>query len=306
MPTIGGSPPWPYGTPSVVARDRLGHDAGMEIWPAAGTTGDRLLGVLDYMHQTATNFAAGAHDVAGRLRAYLQWGADVQRMAYGVLTNEDLERLALSRRYWAVTQNPDPTPEVASAIGEEMAARKSDLDSARYALRATLESWNHSSGRDDCAILIADTNILMKQDHRASDFDWHSLVSQHVRTMTPLTVVVPIAVVDELENLKRGNGEVRTNARYALKYLAQHLGALPANSTRLKGETEERASVDLRLLIDPKRHERLPIMDDEIIDRAVALRDLLGRSTVFVTYDTAAAFRASAAGLKVQLLQEDE
>lgn len=278
----------------------------MDIWPTPGVTGQRLLDVLDFLNLSAVNFAAGVHDPYGMVSAYLKWGIEGQRMAHGTLATSDLERLVLTRRYWAVAQNPAHTAETNAAIGEEMTTRRNDLEAARDALRKTLDSWAPMPGYEPSVLVIPDTNVLMKRDHRSADFDWHGLVSDCVRTMTPITVVVPIAVIDELDNLKRGNSETRTNARHALKYLSHHLGTDPTHWAYLKPPTTDRGPVSLRVLFDPSAHIRLAIMDDEIIDRAAAIGSLLGRHTVFVTYDTAAAFRASAAGLKVQLLEDPE
>lgn len=278
----------------------------MEIWPSPGSTGERLQQVLDYLHQEAVNFAAGVHDAAGRVSAYIQWGTNAQRMAYGVLSTSDLERLVLTRRYWAVVGNPNPSAETSGAISDEMTARKNDLEVARRTIASLLQSWQPRPGLAPGVLLVVDTNVLMKRAHRADDFDWHGLVGQHVRTMTPLTVVVPMAVVDELDGLKRGTGEVRTNARHALKFLSGHLGDDPAHARLLRQASSDRGAVSLRLLLDPQLHQRLPIMDDEIIDRAASLATLLSRAAVFVTYDTGAAFRAKAAGLSVQLLSDDD
>jgi hypothetical protein len=58
----------------------------------------------------------------------------------------------------------------------------------------------------------------------------------------------------------------------------------------------------VEVLLDDTRHARLPIADDEIVDRAVAIRDVRGAPVDFVTYDAGAAFRASASGLHVHRL----
>ena len=57
--------------------------------------------------------------------------------------------------------------------------------------------------------------------------------------------------------------------------------------------------VTMGLLFDPPGHVRLPINDDEIIDRAVAVQTLAGREVTLLTYDTGMSTRARNAGLKV-------
>jgi hypothetical protein len=53
------------------------------------------------------------------------------------------------------------------------------------------------------------------------------------------------------------------------------------------------------IVLDPAGHVRLPINDDELIDRTLAIQDLAGRPVTLVTYDTGQSTRARAAGLFV-------
>jgi len=49
-------------------------------------------------------------------------------------------------------------------------------------------------------------------------------------------------------------------------------------------------------------HVRLPITDDEIIDRVLAVQPLAGRKITLLTYDTGQSTRARNAGLQVRKL----
>ena len=60
-----------------------------------------------------------------------------------------------------------------------------------------------------------------------------------------------------------------------------------------------RGEVTAEILFDPPGHARLPINDDEIVDRAVAVKALAGRQVTMLTYDTNQSMRARAAGLAV-------
>lgn len=57
----------------------------------------------------------------------------------------------------------------------------------------------------------------------------------------------------------------------------------------------ERGGVILDVLFDPPGHIRLPIYDDEIIDRALAAQALAGIPDTLLTYDTSPAARATRA-----------
>lgn len=58
----------------------------------------------------------------------------------------------------------------------------------------------------------------------------------------------------------------------------------------------------LDLLFDAPGHVRLPINDDEIIDRALAAQALAGTEVTLLTFDTSQAARARRAGLQVNKL----
>lgn len=67
----------------------------------------------------------------------------------------------------------------------------------------------------------------------------------------------------------------------------------------------QRSDVTMELLFDPPGHVRLPIDDDEIVDRALAVEPLAGRKVKFLTYDTGQSTRARNAGLQVVKLTKD-
>jgi hypothetical protein len=54
---------------------------------------------------------------------------------------------------------------------------------------------------------------------------------------------------------------------------------------------------------DRQGHVRLPIPDDEIIDRAVAAQALAGKPVTLVTYDSGQSTRGRRAGLRVRKLR---
>lgn len=58
----------------------------------------------------------------------------------------------------------------------------------------------------------------------------------------------------------------------------------------------------MNVLFDLPRHERLPINDDEIIDRALAAQGLVGAPVALLTFNTSQAARARNAGLAVNKL----
>lgn len=70
-----------------------------------------------------------------------------------------------------------------------------------------------------------------------------------------------------------------------------------------------RSQIAIEIVFDPPGHTRLPINDDELVDRAVAIQALAGDQVTVLTYDTGQSTRARAAGLKAKKLAkplEDE
>ena len=113
---------------------------------------------------------------------------------------------------------------------------------------------------------------------------------------------MPIIVLDELDGLKRRGGttHVKWRASYTLAVL-DDIFARPGTQGVLRQPAADgtRGAVLMDILYDPQRHERLPINDDEIIDRALAAQGLAGSPVTLLTFDTSQAARARHSGLAV-------
>lgn len=73
----------------------------------------------------------------------------------------------------------------------------------------------------------------------------------------------------------------------------------------LKSGGLPRGRVTLEVFFDPPGHHRLPINDEEIIDRALAIQVEAGRDVTFWTFDTAQSTRAKFVGLDVKKFKQD-
>ena len=83
------------------------------------------------------------------------------------------------------------------------------------------------------------------------------------------------------------------------------VGRLRARDTDTNPDGAPRGEVTIELVFDPPGHVRLPINDDEIIDRALAIEPLADRKVTLLTYDTGQSTRARSAGLQVIKLSKD-
>lgn len=125
---------------------------------------------------------------------------------------------------------------------------------------------------------------------------------------------MPIAVVDELDSLKKSKDKnERWRARYTLAVLdrvfATSVGPallISADFSGLGTGGLPSGQVTVELVFDPPGHVRLPITDDEIIDRVLAVQPLAGREITLLTYDTGQSTRARNAGLPVKKLVSEK
>jgi hypothetical protein len=112
-------------------------------------------------------------------------------------------------------------------------------------------------------IVVLDTSAFIEGEF-FTEFGWRSL--DGVPAEGPVRLVVPITVVDELDDLKRDrNPRASGRARSVLRELRELHGPAPLAAAELKG----RPGVTMEVFLDDSWHERRPDTDAEIIDRAV-------------------------------------
>jgi len=135
------------------------------------------------------------------------------------------------------------------------------------------------------------------------ELNWPTTIG--TREGRPLALVIPQAVVGELDRLKRSNGAMKIGGEsvsqrsLARRALAVLTGAFPRNTTshELGDATAGGRPLHLMLQLDDLSHQPLADTDAEIIDRALSLRPY-GESLTLVTGDASMRFRAEHAGLR--------
>ena len=90
---------------------------------------------------------------------------------------------------------------------------------------------------------------------------------------------------------------MRSRSRVTLRKI-ESLLPHPRLSCVLHAASEHSGELTLELGFDDPGHVRLTRADDELVDRATAVRDLSGRRVVLVSYDSGARFRARALDLE--------
>jgi predicted ribonuclease YlaK len=115
-------------------------------------------------------------------------------------------------------------------------------------------------------------------------------------------------VVDELDGLKKSKDkDTRWRAAYALTVLDRVLAT--SAGTAMAGTVipaDQGGGCTVEIVFDPPGHMRLPINDDELIDRILAIQSLTGLQITLLTCDTGQSARARASGLSVKKLAKTD
>jgi hypothetical protein len=281
----------------------------MLVTPLPGTSRDYLLKTLREIHDAAYNLRGGGGPgpAQSRLTAYIEWATLAVQQLGNQITSTDLERLVLTRGYerllsalGSMTGQDVGTQRVLNGlVSLELTQRVDAFNDAIKALDAQTKLWSRPG-----ALVVPDTSVYIEHEDKLEILDFASLLQ--IRG-DPVHVLVPIVIVDELDGLKKSKTNYeRWRAGYTLAVL-DRVFASSTGPARLRAEDFSalgsggipRGEVTIELIFDPPGHVRLPINDDEIIDRALVIQPLAGRDVTLVTYDTGQSTRARGAGLSV-------
>ena len=274
----------------------------MLVTPLPGVNRDDVLKTLREIASAAIDAGNTRGLAYERLAAHLQWVTNSVRMLEGRITAADLNHLVLTPGYDRLLSAAGSLAGADGAsqrvlngmLNEELRQRGRVFDDAIRDLEGQITRWPGSA-----AFFVADTGVYIEHEQKLRDLDFASLL-QGWPDKT-VRVLVPIIVLDELDGLKRrGEAFVRWRAGYTLAVM-EEVFANPRVPGLLREPAPDgtRGGVILDLLFDPPSHVRLPISDDEIVDRALAAQGLAGTPVTLLTFDTGQAMRAREAGLRV-------
>ncbi len=288
---------------------------GMLVTPLPGVNRDNLLKTLQSIQNEASNLrgGGGVHNAYERLLAYIEWTNTAVQMLGKQISSADLDFLVLTDRYrlllagvaGSMTSTERPVQRVLNGlVSLELNERVADFEAAIAALDTQISLW---SGYGH--YVVPDTSFFIKHEQKLEEVDFGPLINVWE---SDITVLVPIVVVDELDRLKEIKDQhKRWRAGYTLAVL-DRLFETPTDRARLQAgavvpgpDGRTRSQVTIELFFDPPGHVRLPIVDDEIIDRALAIQALADRPVTLLTYDTGQSTRARSAGLQVVKLRKN-
>ncbi|GAA4102725.1 PIN domain-containing protein [Nonomuraea soli] len=280
-----------------------------------GGNRDNALKELQRVYEDAIELNRQTSDVRFHsqqlLASYLHWVDNAVFRLRHHISAADLDDLVLSRRYW-VLQSMEPTTlppdRLKDLVVTELEARETAVGLAAQRLAEQIERWRRPG-----VFVMFDTTVFIHHEKKVEDLDLGGLLgSRH----EPVHLLLPMVVIDELDKLKESKDRhIRWRARHSLavldKLLIQPAEAAilrSADFTPLDNGGIPRGEVTVEVVLDPPGHARLPIEDDEIVDRAVTAQVLAGRPVTLITFDTGQSMRARAAGircLKIEQLPED-
>lgn len=250
------------------------------------------------------------HDSSARYREYCSWAAESVRVLRSALTQRELESLILTKRYWALQSlNVVDHTTVNMLLALEVDERAAALQDAQRTLQGEIDRWDETTWR-----VVPDTGIFLRHKCKFDVLDWADLIG---RPRDPITVVIPLAVVQQLDNNKReGHIGYRAGASIAiLNRLFEGAGnpfqaspiLQPADQSRETHEDNRiRPETTVQVLPDRPGDRRMPTVDEEIIAQALEVKILSGRRVYLATFDTHMAFRGREAGLEVVKLGPEE
>ncbi|MYX34384.1 MULTISPECIES: PIN domain-containing protein [unclassified Streptomyces] len=254
--------------------------------------------------------AAGPGPARSRLFRYLEWASKATDRLRHQISPADIDRLVLTRRYelllssFGSSAGASSENLVNSLVTLETDERSAAFEEAMEALNRQITRWIRPA-----AFVVADSSFYIQHPEKLEEADLAAICNLREE---PIHLLFPMVVVDELDGLKQSN-KTRWRAGYTLAVLDRILGESGTSGTAILREEDytplqsqgiPRGEITVEILFDPPGHRRLPINDDEIIDRALAIQPYTGSVVTLLTYDTGQATRARAAGLRFIKLRD--
>lgn len=246
--------------------------------------GDDVTERFRLLHIDAQNARSNAADQP--VERYLSFvHTSTEQLRY-IVRPDSLDRLLLTKRYWAIL-GMDPRTQAARELASiEMVDSIERFAVATRSLQADWARWEYAG-----ALLVPDTNVFL---HALGDTiaatDWRGLVPA-LPSGAVVTVVIPIAVIDQLDRTKHDRYRVK-----ASKTLNELDGLLSGTLTAQLSSDQ-----NLTVLVSELEHVPLTDTDSEIIDRALTLQSRSSR-VVLLTGDSAMTFRARQVSLTYEKL----
>lgn len=269
------------------------------VWPRPGVRGRTLWHALQDILNDTNNVSPNPGDPLPR---YVHWANSACQQLAPLLARADVDRLVRTPAYWTALALTSDAPHRLQLVNAELDERRSELQE----VITSLEAFDRRYTPDrPTTYVVADTNAVLEHPGGLTGVDWPDVLDRYMGPFDDVRVVIPLGVVDELDDLKRVH-RTKDSARHALKAIYRYFGTSNASRPAIRPGDVDDGQVFVELLMDAPAHMRLPRMDDELIRVASRLSAFTPSPPVFLTYDTGAAFRATAADLPHVRLRHKE
>ena len=262
-----------------------------------GTGVDEAIQILRTLEANSRNDAlpVGMQHPSDQRDAYVRWATSAEKRLRSVFPWAEIAALLGGPRHRDIC-SMTPGSQLIPMMNAELDAQSDHFGHLAGELEQARDLF-----RDAGRCIIPDTSFYIEHPEKLEEVDFHALTQDP----GPVRVVVPIIVVDELDGLKKGPQKSRWRAGYTVAVIDRVILDPPQPAMlRPKITIPPRGEVTLQILFDPPSHRRMPINDDEIVDRSLACQPF-AKDVTIVTYDTGQSTRARTAGLKVTKLRHE-
>jgi hypothetical protein len=161
-----------------------------------GIGADTALRVLRQVQSEAS--ALGTGSTGEVYRDYMRWVGSAVKLLRPVVHPRTLEDLVLTRRHWALCGMGALDYPVPAVINSEIDDRQQAVQGEITELEARIRRWVNVHH-----FVVADTCLYLEHQDGFESVDWAGLVD--ARPDQSVCLIVPMAVIDELDAAKRAN-----------------------------------------------------------------------------------------------------
>lgn len=184
-----------------------------------GGTAQTLVNALDRVLIDLSSIAGTSPQLDTVIGAYVRW-ADAAAAELGqVMSVVAVEDWVYNDSHWRLREMPtSPQLPARDYLRLDLERRRRELTELRDLSRVATRRWAEVGD-----LIILDTNLLLDLlgNHGGSpvDIDWNHEISSR----NDICLVIPLAILQELDKLKRGTTKVRSMAHAAIRWIDQHV-----------------------------------------------------------------------------------
>jgi hypothetical protein len=253
-----------------------------------GVEPERAAAVLHALAVGARDAATAGHEWHQVRDAYLQWVETVELQLASLTADLAVVAAVQNEHYWRLQDASARFARPIPMMTAELARQQGRFESLAADLKERRERLAKAPG----SIVVIDTHVLLHYQAPAH-IPWPDVVGS-----TPVRLVVPLRVVEELDLKKWGeNKRLASRARDVLPGIRRTVG--PGGTP---GRLRDNVTVEVPVPSRPR--QRPPDADEEILATCDELAAFAGKVATLITGDTSMTIRAEAAGIAVAAMPD--